>query len=436
MSFPRFAPLGLLLAAASMASLAACGGSSNADGGGGGGDGALDDGATQGDGTAGGDDAGNESGLDIDSGVADSALDPDAACAAQSSTATLVKKPVDIIVVVDNSGSMTDEIVGVQKNINANFANILEASGLDYRVIIVARHGSASSGQSICVEAPLSGIPAGGCATPPAKPVSRPPRFFHYSTEIASRDSWCKILSTYATADEFNLAPNGWKEWLRPDAFKTFVEITDDGVGCSYGGKTYQDSNTVAGGTAAAPQFDAALLALAPAQFGTATERNYAFYSIVAMGYNTPATEPYPATAPVVATKCPTAANPGTGHQAMSVLTGALRFPICDTTSYDKVFKAIAAGVIKGAKASCSFPAPTPKPGETIDPSTVVVRYKSGAGTSTLFEQVANAGACKPGAFYLASGAIQLCPDACTTVQADDKADIQVLWGCAPGSIQ
>lgn len=430
MPFPRFAPLGLVALLCAASSLSACGGSSNAANGGG------DDGGSQDDGAGGGDGASDESGLDIDSGAGDSALDPDAACAAQSSTATLVKKPVDIIVVVDNSGSMTNEIVGVQKNINDNFANILEASGLDYRVILVARHGSASSGQSVCIEAPLSGIPAGGCGTPPAKPVSRPPRFFHYSTEVASRDSWCKILSTYATADEFSAAPTGWKDWLRPDAFKTFVEITDDGVGCSYGGKSYQDSNTVAGGTAAAPQFDAALLALAPSQFGTATDRNYAFYSIVAMGYNTPATEPYPATSPVVATKCPTAANPGTGHQALSVLTGALRFPICDTTSYDKVFQAIAAGVIKGAKASCSFPTPTPKPGETIDPSTVVVRYESGAGTSTLFEQVANAGACKPGAFYLASGAIQLCPDTCTTVQADDKADIQVLWGCAPGSIQ
>lgn len=353
------------------------------------------------------------------------------ACATQTAQATLTKKPVDIIIVVDNSGSMTLEIEGVQQNINQNFASIIEQSGLDYRVILVARHGSASGAQSICIEAPLSGIPAGGCATPPAQPVNNPPKFFHYSTEIASRNSWCKILDTFDTPDEFGLAATGWQEWLRPDSFKTFIEITDDGVGCTLDGKTYQDSNTVAGGTAAAPLFDESLLALSPANFGDATARNYAFYSIVAMGFNTPATKPYDPTDPVLATECPTAANPGTGHQALSVLTNSLRFPICDTTSYDAVFQAIAAGVISGAKVDCAFAVPDPPVGQNIDLMSVGVKYTPSMGAPTSFTQVANAAACTPGSFYIENmTTIQLCPEACDLVQMDDTAKIDVSFKC------
>lgn len=357
-------------------------------------------------------------------------------CATQSATATLKKKPVDIIVVIDNSGSMTEEIVGVQNNINENFATIIEASGLDYRVILLANHGTASPGQSICIEAPLSGIPAGGCATPPAQPVNNPPKFFHYSEEIASRNSWCKILDTFDTPDKFNLAPMGWQEWLRPEAFKTFIEITDDGVGCSFNGKTYQDTNNVVDGTSTAAVFDADLLAKSPAAFGTAAERNYAFYSIVAMEANNPPTTPWPPTEPVTTGECPTAANPGTGHQALSVLTNSLRFPICDTTSYDAVFQAIAAGVISGAKIDCEFPVPTPPAGQDIDLKSVVVSYTPSAGGSAVdFVQVPNAAACTANAFYIENGmTIRLCDGTCDLVQDDDMAKIDIEFKCA-GSV-
>ena len=49
----------------------------------------------------------------------------DEACGLERYTASLEEKPVDIIVVIDNSGSMTAEIQGVEKNINDNFAQII-----------------------------------------------------------------------------------------------------------------------------------------------------------------------------------------------------------------------------------------------------------------------------------------------------------------------
>ena len=380
--------------------------------------------------SAGGSGAGGED-LEFDAGMSDASLNPDSACATQSSSATLTKKPVDIIVLIDNSGSMTEEIVGVQKNINTNFATILEGSGLDYRVILVARHGKASVGQSICIEAPLSGIPAGGCGAPPVKPVNNPSKFYHYSVEIGSLDSWCKIMSTFTAPDEHMLAPNGWSEWLRPEAYKVFIEITDDHASCG----PYLDKNTVLGGTEAAAKFDVDLLALSPVHFADGAARNYRFYSIVAMAYNNPPTDPYEPTDPVLVGKCPTASNSGTGYQALSVLTDSLRFPLCDTTSYDVVFQAIAQGVIKGAKISCDFPIPEAPGGEKIDLASVVVQYTAGGvGNATNFVQVADAAACKPNGFYLSTDTIHLCTDTCAVVQGDEKAAINILFACK-GSI-
>jgi hypothetical protein len=370
-------------------------------------------------------------------GANDGGLDPDSACAAQSASATLAKKPVDIIIIIDNSGSMTVEITGVEKNINQNFAQIIESSGIDYRVILLARQGSATNGQSICIEAPLSGIPAGGCATPPAVPVDNPPKFYHYNKEIASRDSICRAIDGFTKPDLDGKAPNGWQEWLRPDSFKTFIEITDDGVGCTLNGTTYSDSNSVNGGITAAAAMDKAILALSPMHFGTDPDRNYAWYSIVAMSYNNPPTMPWSPADPITTGKCPTAANPGTGWQALSVLTNALRFPICDTTSFDVVFQAIAQGVIAGSKVACDFPVPAAPMGQTVDLNTVEVQYTpTGMGSPTVLKKVPDLASCAPDSFYLdvAANQVYLCPDMCTVVQKDDKAKIDVLFACKLGT--
>src|SRR5678815_3087001 len=44
---------------------------------------------------------------------------------------------VDIIIVVDTSGSMSEETAQVRANLN-NFASSIGSSGLDYRVIVIA----------------------------------------------------------------------------------------------------------------------------------------------------------------------------------------------------------------------------------------------------------------------------------------------------------
>src|SRR5690606_824812 len=116
----------------------------------------------------------------------DAGVDPDAACAEEGAEASLIREPVDIVFVVDNSASLRPQIERLQQVINADFAKVLDDARLDYRVIVISEHGDyrTSTNSPICIEAPLSGIPAGGCASPPAEPSDNPPKFFHYSYRI------------------------------------------------------------------------------------------------------------------------------------------------------------------------------------------------------------------------------------------------------------
>jgi hypothetical protein len=305
---------------------------------------------------------------------------------------------------------MTDDIIGVQSNINTNFADIIQASGLDYRVILLSRHGNATGAQSICVSAPLSGT---SCMPIPAQPANTT-KFFQYSLEVASTNSLSLILSSFKAKDEFNLAPNGWQDWLRTDAFKVFLEITDD-------------NSALAGAN-----FDTQLLALSPAQFGTAQARNYTFHSIIGIKANTPATDPWLPADPEQTTKCGTqAVNPGAQYQKLSILTGGLRFPICDKTKFDVVFQTIAKGVVASSKISCDVPIPPNPPGKMIDPTTIEMEYTPGnGGQKVALTQVKTMADCTPNAFYITAGTMHLCPQSCTTIQADPQAALQILFGC------
>jgi hypothetical protein len=361
----------------------------------------------------------------------DGGLDPDSACAQQSAEATLVKKPVDVIFIVDNSCSMTNEIISVEQNIGVNFSNIIQASGIDYRVIMIAEQGPANPDESICIGPPLGGTSCPVAANQP--PVNNPPIFYHYdNNDVESHDSWCKMINWYDKPDRYGLAPNGWREWLRPDSFKAFVELTDDGVGCTAGTWTYNDSNSEAGGQTAAQQFDADLLARDPAMFGTAAQRNYIWYSILGIGGN-PAnpTQAWSPTEAMTLSECTTAIDPGTGYQALSILTGGLRFPICEGAGFDVVFQEIAKGVIQGAKVACEFDVPTPPDGKQIDLNTVEVEYTpGGGGIPGKFTKVNSLAECKPNAFYIEGDKIKLCPETCALVETDDQAKLQVLFGC------
>lgn len=410
-------------------------------------------------GGGGGSSASGGSGTFIDGGGGSGGLDEESACGSQKAEATLVKKPVDIVFIIDNSGSMTQEIKAVQDNVNKNFADIIGKSGVDYRAILISEHGPLND-ESVCIGSPLN---QGNCKDPKLNtaPKDNPPIFYHYDNDdVESRDSWCKLLDWYDEPDRYNMYQKGWGELLRADSFKVFVEITDDGVWCNMAsGPKYYFCTSNGGGIqnydcdyddgvfatsaadermqakAAAAKFDADLLALDPAQFGTEQERNYVWYSIVGLKKKSDGTA-YEPNEPIETKTCKVggqeAPNPGSGYQALSILTGGLRFPVCEGSGFDVVFQKIAEGVIAGAKVSCEFPVPETEPGKPpVDVDSVEIEYEPGDGSqASIFEQVPDAMSCKPGAFYVDGDTLQLCPATCDVVQQDDAAKLGILYGC------
>ncbi|MBM4357996.1 MAG: hypothetical protein FJ096_07785 [Deltaproteobacteria bacterium] len=378
-------------------------------------------------------------------------------CADAVVEANVTTKPVDIIFVVDVSGSMNEEIAGIEQNINNNFAQIIGASGVDYRIILLVDHGPGT--YEVCVEEPLSTIAKGGCKSiGMGAPGNNNGKFYHYSLKglPQSNDSLCLILETLygARKDDYNLAPNGWIEWLRPEAAKTFVLFSDDRPKCTWFGSdpptTFDDKGTAADGKKMALDFDKALLGLAPQQFGTSAARNYQFYSLVGLesksvakdsetmlpiAPNASPLEPYSPLDPVTDDKCKSAYASGHGYQYLSKGTNGLRFPVCDAMGYDVIFKKLAQGVVAGSKVPCTIELPEPKDGQELDLKTVSLVYTPGdMSVPKELTQVDSMGACV-GAndkFYIdkVEGLIQLCPETCKLVEADSTAKVQVKVEC------
>jgi hypothetical protein len=357
-------------------------------------------------------------------------------CADVVVEANIEFKPADIIFVIDNSGSMSSEIAGIEQNINVNFASIIQSSGVDYQVIMVTDHGTGT--YDVCVGPPLSNTT--DCAGPPQNVMGQ---FYHYSVNVQSWDSVCKMFNTMfgpqggGEADAYGLAPGGWITWLRPEAVKVFVEITDDRMQCTWQTHVMNDQNTVVDGQTAALEFDQTLLGLAPGQFGTVAARNYIFYSLVGMPPKTVPTDPYTEFEPVTLGTCTGGVSAGTGYQWLSKGTGALRFPMCQdqAQTYDVVFQDIAAGVIDVTSVPCEFDVPEAPPGQMLDLNTVDVLYTPGGnGQVQTWTKVDSPSLCGPNKFYIDESLdpdrIILCPQACSVVEADEAAKIEVKIEC------
>ena len=345
------------------------------------------------------------------------------ACAEEAAQATLVKEPVDIIVVLDNSGSMDEELDAVERNINDNFARILTEGDVDYRMILISRHrkeernpaNPGAEDTSVCIEAPLSGLAA--CPSP--NPVFSE-RFYQYFTKIESNDSFDVTLDTYAAPfalgfeDRADQAPAGWSAWLRPGAKKVFLEMTDD-----------NEDTPVA-------TFLSGLTSLAPEHFGTnPAAPNLVFHSIIGVAEKATPTEPYLPTEPVETDRCPSVTTEGRAYQELSILTGGLRFPICGFDAYDVVFRRIAEDVVTRVLIACDFAIPPPPPGKDLELEKVAVSYTAGNGSDDVrFLQAATPADCGPDAFYVEAGRIVLCPEACAIVQSDGMARVDVEFTC------
>jgi len=317
---------------------------------------------------------------------------PNETCAAAVNKATRAK--VDVIVVIDTSGSMDEETNQVKSNINT-FASKIGGTGLDYTVLfIAAKPGNPGpipipgfTLPGVCVPQPLAGA---DCA-------DNPPIFHQLNKDVESTDSLKIIIDNYAT----------YEPWLRTDAYKVFIEVTDD--------NSTDMSHT---------DFDTKLLAKSKAQFGDATSRKYIFNSICGWKRNT---------AVKSSEKCDSAVNIGSEYQDLSVLTGGTVESVCEK-DYSSVFDNIAKGLV--TKLGCEFGFPKSQTGQT-DPTTVVVNYTAGnASAAKQLTQVTDQSKCGTiaDAWYYDDNAnptkIIFCPTTCTTAGADTAGKLEVAVGC------
>ncbi len=356
---------------------------------------------------------------------------PDAACADTSAIATLATRPVDIILVIDTSSSMAGEIDAVEANLNSNLATQLDASGVDYQIVLIADHGNPDvAGKfGICIDSPLSG---NNCATMDgnALPVDGP-RLKHYPIYVGSHDAYDRILTDYALGDTgiYDVAPeggirpalaNGYGSFLREGALKVFLLVTDD--------------DSIGATTNSAAAFDSALLALDPAQFGTADNRNYVFHNIIGMAAKSSDTsDPWLPTDPVQNAECGNGNDAdgfGAEYQQSSILTGGLRFPLCDNANFDAVFQAMAVNVTEGVALECAYRPAAPPSGD-LDFSRVVAYFTPGTGPIDKLDRVADAGSCTDNAYFVANGLISLCPSTCDLVKADPAGSLDFHVACS-----
>lgn len=124
-------------------------------------------------------------------------------------------RPIDIIWMIDTSGSMAEEIAQVESEINA-FATALDAAGGNNQLHLIADRGGDQF--EMCVSPPLGGL---GCADNP------PPagRFFQYDTNGGGVSM---VHSSNALGRAIQQYGSGWGPNLLPNSYLAFIVTTDD----------------------------------------------------------------------------------------------------------------------------------------------------------------------------------------------------------------
>lgn len=310
----------------------------------------------------------------------------DVVCSEVEQEARVIVRPIDAIVLPDESASMGPARDAVAAAMETTFRTTMDAATVDYRVIW---HGTT----------PLPMLEATGRVT--RNPVG-----------LGSGDDamFKPVLDTY----------DSWRPALRADAIKVFVHFTDatSGTGAAIVGYS---------GT-----FDEVLVAREPDVWGTAGDYRFVYHAFVGLPINSPPEAPYAPSAPIASGTCSGSFVNPTTLQQIAIRTGGLRFPLCSPERFDAVFRAIAESAIERAAVPCELELPEPPAGMTLDLSTLAVRYRSGAATRVL-RRASSAAECNDASFLLVDDArVVLCPEACAVVEADPMAALTVLSGCNP----
>jgi hypothetical protein len=339
------------------------------------------------------------------------------ACTGVTAEATLEALPVDIIWMVDNSNSMEPAIAEVKAGMN-DFADLIAASDLDYKVILLSKRGTAPL--EICIDQPLAGDASCGNG----------PLFFQSSVDVLSTQPLEQFLGTLGQTDGYMLgqARGGepWAQELRPEATKTIVVVTDDNARLSAsqfqnfaGGQNPFNSLTLPPGI------------LDPSWNGMFDD--FVFSAIYGWG------DPND---PSVICQYPDTSSPpssGPTYTTLVQLSGGVRAQICDgAPAWASFFDSVAQAVVQSSEVDCVLAIPPPPQGEELDIDKVNVQLVSGSDV-TVLPNVGNEAGCGNGEgwYYddpVAPTNVILCATSCDHAQElagpNQPGKVEVLFGC------
>lgn len=305
-------------------------------------------------------------------------------CAGYDEQAQNGTQPTDIIIAVDQSSSMNEEVIFVQEQLNA-FSQQIVAAMIDVHVILIVEKPGGPEGENpVCVPPPLAGP---DCA-------DNEPMFKHVNQHVDSNNAWEMIVETYPQ----------YSHLLRPGAQKHVVVISDDAPSLT------------------GAEFDQMLLALDPQFVGY---RQHAIY-----GFTYPGAFCLPGSDPC----CGYADGDGSEYGRHTDATGGIKGNLC-LQDFQPVWSELAMQVIENTTLACDWAIPPPPPGEMLDPMRVNVHYSGDGVAPQLLGFVDGSAACGLGqGWYYDDGAqptrIYACPETCATFQGLANARIDIKFGC------
>lgn len=253
----------------------------------------------------------------------------------------LRRVPVDVVFIVDNTATMEVANAELEQAL-PELAERLEELLVDYRLIVLSRHRDALRGtsetndSSLCIDAPLGGVPACPSAAP-----ALGERFFQYSVPIGASDSFSQALASVDQPDPFGLTSIGWSEWLRIGSRKVIVEISDT-------------DSAVAGA-----DFIGGLAVAVPQHFvNDLASPGFVFHAILGLAQKTGELDVYGAGEPVETETCNGLGNsPGSAgvtYQELSRATGGLRQSVCPAAAMPIRMQVLAADIGRRSVVACA----------------------------------------------------------------------------------
>ena len=267
-------------------------------------------------------------------------------CVGDPYEATESFAPVDIVWVVDTSGSMSNEAERVQENMQS-FATAIGGVGIDWRVVVISTRDYVS-------------VP---------EPLASDSRYLLIDRAVSSSEPLRALLDEFPRYGDF----------LRRSAVIHFVAVTDDNSDLAW--ESFRD------------------------QMRRNLMRNFIFHTISSEAG--PRSIMYPDGAPCqTGSGFPPegAAEPGIEYWALAMATGGRTLSICTPAGeWASLFDALTAAIAVPVAIPCEYSIPTPPAGEELDLMRVNVVYTpSGGSAAQVFPYVGGSdGAdCTSGGWY------------------------------------